>query len=195
MLQQPQAVSPLYGLPPVAHLPEPALRRFCQPQHWDHAELLEQAQHVVLMPHLGDPPICEPEDLDPLDGDLLAGRRHAHELAVVRYVVGVMGNDQIAFGDQLMDRGALDRKSRAQVGKQLAEAVTAWRGHGHRGVDDEVIRHQFIEQVISHLIVDLFVYLADDRLVLFERHGYYSFSYCGAFSGSRSGSAKLLEDI
>src|SRR6266487_4227140 len=59
------------------------------------------------MPHLDDPPICEPEDLDSLDGDLLAGRRHAHELAAVRYVVCVMGNDQIAFGDQLMDRGAI----------------------------------------------------------------------------------------
>src|SRR5262245_55132339 len=69
----------------------------------DDPELLHQAQGVPAHPVLRQPAAREPPDVDGRYFHPLAGRRDAHQLAVVRPAQDVAHHSLVAFGDQLLD--------------------------------------------------------------------------------------------
>jgi hypothetical protein len=77
----------------------------CQPatrvRH--NAKLTHQAEVVVAPPVLGDLAVGDPQDVDAVHRDLLAGRRDAEELAEVGAGHGRAGDDLVPFRDQVVD--------------------------------------------------------------------------------------------
>src|SRR4051812_38853499 len=67
------------------------------------AELLHQAEQVLLVPHLDDLAIHDAQHVDGEERVRFVRRGHAHELALVRALEGLPARHDVSLGNQPMD--------------------------------------------------------------------------------------------
>jgi hypothetical protein len=86
------------------------------------AELLHQRERVPAEPRLARLALDDPRERDPGHRHLLAGRRHAHQLARVRAARRPARGDELTFGDLIIDRDRPVREPGQVRGDELPEA-------------------------------------------------------------------------
>src|SRR5258708_6941717 len=69
-------------------------------------KLLHEGEEIGHAPVLGDLAVAHPHDVDRLELNLAASRRHAQEFSQVRAVIGFIGRYPVAIGELPMDLGA-----------------------------------------------------------------------------------------
>src|SRR5918992_3212248 len=132
------------------------------------ARLDQEAEHVRTAPVLGLPAVLHAEEVDPVDGGLLAGRGDADKLALVGAGVGHPGGHQLSLGDHVVDLGV-------QVGEGLvdhAEELLGLLGTlAAEGVVDPIGDQQLVHGVQVPAVDDLLVEPSRRLLVVLDWHG------------------------
>src|SRR5262249_46989241 len=110
------------------------------------AELLEQPGFVRHEPGFGDPAVGETEDAGFVDVDLLAGRRAAVEVRLVRGLDAEQHADRVALGHDVDDLVLAVRERTAQIGASAREALALRIGGemGEAAAPALVVRRQYL---------------------------------------------------
>ena len=113
---------------------------------------------------LGDLAVAHAHDVDGLELDFAAGRRHAKELSPVRPVIGFVGRHAVTIGKLPMDVGVKVGKGSAQNLVELASAVLVGGASRLRRVIEKVVGEEFVEHFEIPAALHLFGVPADDCL-------------------------------
>ncbi len=112
---------------------------------WYDANLLAEAEHVHHVPVFGDLAMADPVHVDAAEREGLAGGWDAQELSDVGTGVTPAQDDDVAFGDDVVDRpGGVEGPE--QVRGSLFEACQAGGLPGKRGVVAVVARRYLVER-------------------------------------------------
>src|SRR5689334_16700940 len=107
-----------------------------------HSELLHPRHVVLRAPVFGDLAVLEPYQVEAVDAERLAGRLHAHELALHRARHGAVDPNLVAVGGDVVHGHLQVGEPRVHSGDQRLQAFAAGRHAGHRLVVDERIGEQ-----------------------------------------------------
>jgi len=107
--------------------------------------------------------------VDVLDGETLASRRQARDLAPVDAAHRNAARHHVAFGDHAFDL-VMGIHGGARPSDDVPEAFDAAPVLGNGCVVDDVRRHELVEQIQVVPVVDLLDQTPDNGLVLFFRH-------------------------
>ena len=124
-------------------------------------ELLQDGDHVDLVPGLGDHAVGDPQDRRGCELDPPAGRCDAGELAVVGAAPGLVGGDQVVLGEDELDRVLEVGEGVEEGGDGLALAVAP----AALAVVDEVLGEQPVAGAEIAPVDRLGVEASDDLLV------------------------------
>ena len=112
---------------------------------------------------LGDLAIAHAHDVDGLELNFSARRRHAKKLSQMRPVIGLVGRHPVAIGKLPMDFGVEVGESGAEDFVQFSRAGLVGRAARLRGVVEEVVGEKFIEHGEIAAALHFFGVAANDR--------------------------------
>ena len=113
---------------------------------------------------LGDLAVAHPHDIDGLELNFAAGRRHAEEFSPVCPVIGLVGRHAVAIGNLPMDVGVKVGKRRAENFVELPRTVLIGRASRLRRVIEKIVGEQFVEHGEIPAALHLLGVAADDSL-------------------------------
>src|SRR5258708_4964041 len=94
---------------------------------------------------LTDLAILHPHDIDSLELNFAAGRRHAEEFSVMRAVIGLVGRHAVAIGKLPMDVSVKVGKRGPEDFVELSRAVFVRRAAGLWGMVEKVVGEELLE--------------------------------------------------
>ena len=134
--------------------------------HWrDGAELLHQAKHVELNPLFGKLAVRNAVELIAGKGHLLASRRNAQEVPLMRATPGLANRYLVSFRDEILDGRLQVRKGREEGGRELSERHDPLECGKSGEVRDIVSRKDLVSDAEVLLIHAIFVLAADESLI------------------------------
>lgn len=113
---------------------------------------------------IGDLAVTHTHDVDGLELNLAARRRHAKEVSLVRPVIGLVGRHTISIGNLPMDVGVKVGKRGPKNFVELPRTVLIGRASRLRRVIKKIVGEQFFEHFEIPAALDLFGVAADDGL-------------------------------
>ena len=113
---------------------------------------------------LGDLAVAHAHDVDGLELNFAACRRHAEKFSQVRPVVSLVGRHPVAIGKLPMDFGVEVGESGAEDFVQLSRAGLVGRAARLRRVVEEIVGEELIEHVEISAALHFFGIAADNRL-------------------------------
>ena len=143
-------------------LPALSLRRSCLRR--PRAELLHEGEEIGHAPVLGDLAVAHAHDIDGLELNFAAGRRHAQEFSPVRPVIGFVRRHAVAIGKLPMDVGVKVGKRSPQDFVELPRAVLVRRASRLRRVVEKIIGEEFLEHLEIPAALHLLGVAANDSL-------------------------------
>ena len=123
-----------------------------------------EGEEIGHAPVLGDLAVAYAHDIDGLELNFAAGRRHAKEFSSVRPVIGLVRRHAVAIGNLPMDVGVKVGKRRPENLVELPRTVFIGRASRLRRVVEKIVGEEFLEHFKIPTALHLLGVAANDSL-------------------------------
>jgi hypothetical protein len=150
------------------------------------AELLHEGEEIGYAPMLGDLAIAHPHDIDGLELNLPARRRHAQKFSAMRPVIGLVCRHAVPIGKLPMNFGVKVGECGAQCSIQVSRACLVGRAVRLWGMVKKIVGKELFEHFEIPTALHFFGIAANDCFRGRARTGCFHLSRCSTGAWARA---------